>query len=838
MSRNRTITDFPRNEPGLVDKFIGTAYDIVKRVGDNIPEIQRLDGVLTEIEDIAQVIATDAANTAVASAMIPVRTELADAIAHVTGVSTHVDEVATSIQENMLVNATTSLLTARGTEFLNTPDRDTLVGFAGRGAYMLPTRVAYSTPMTNGLNIIPLSSLLGQTVNPRNSTRFKVMGWRNGTLINLAWSYVISSASLRVDSAVSGDILLALEQDVGIGDISQAPIVVNQDIDTLTAWLGSFRNFQTSLQNTTDPTQGVAVLGRTTLALRSLTDLQLASRNTTQLYNVRGFYSNVAIGGGLFYWDPTFAKSRHNGWRIIDPLIVWDGSPDTLSAYLNATGSAGNGCFVRLDSSVVSAENAGAIADWNGTTGTDATESIRALIKDTAVKRITGSGGSYWVGNFALNEQKFVIKRPVIFEWNWSTFVGRGEGSAMDSASSMFFFEDTIADIGWYNIVDLSYNYTIAGRGIQGVTIVSRTKSTRGHTIGPCHVASGQSVLTCAPMAVNNFRISGVRFRGAVTFGTIYYGVNLADNGDDVSGFLSGVSTLRSAYVYGVKDIYLNMAVEMSIASSGSLLISQQAGSRPTENINIKIHYGEINGPILIATDPSTGGAGTFRNITLDVLYDALGSNIPVSAPLIKMGCYDTNSELITETRTVSTDNIRLSIHGTGSTPVHPQPIIIYTPSPNHGRWYLNDGFSWEPFGLSPVNAAGVFNTPIFISGNRRFMCVSGDLTKPNTKVRIPTRHLVSRRANQELTIVLRIAARSGVGSASATRIEQRNILGYVDGDGKLTLTAQSSGTSLGFGTPDTTFTVAASTDFKFLEVSASAYTGGSASLVVSFDIP
>ena len=49
----RSITDFPRNEAGLVGEFIGTAYDTVKKVYDNLPEIQRLDGVLTEIETLA-----------------------------------------------------------------------------------------------------------------------------------------------------------------------------------------------------------------------------------------------------------------------------------------------------------------------------------------------------------------------------------------------------------------------------------------------------------------------------------------------------------------------------------------------------------------------------------------------------------------------------------------------------------------------------------------------------------------------------------------------------------------------------------------------------------------
>lgn len=53
MSNRRTITDFPRNEAGLVDEFIGTAYDTVKNVFDNLGEIQRLDDVLAEIPTLA-----------------------------------------------------------------------------------------------------------------------------------------------------------------------------------------------------------------------------------------------------------------------------------------------------------------------------------------------------------------------------------------------------------------------------------------------------------------------------------------------------------------------------------------------------------------------------------------------------------------------------------------------------------------------------------------------------------------------------------------------------------------------------------------------------------------
>lgn len=72
MSNRRSMTDFPRNEAGLVDEFIGTAYDTVKNVYDTLPEIQRLDDVLEEIPQLAE----NTVNAAVDSAMVPVIEEL------------------------------------------------------------------------------------------------------------------------------------------------------------------------------------------------------------------------------------------------------------------------------------------------------------------------------------------------------------------------------------------------------------------------------------------------------------------------------------------------------------------------------------------------------------------------------------------------------------------------------------------------------------------------------------------------------------------------------------------------------------------------------------------
>lgn len=88
----RPFTDFPRNEPGLVDNFIGTAYDTVKSVADNLPEIQRLDDVLDDIGTMAPTIA----QAEVDKAMVPAVATMDEKIAEA---GTKVDEAGAKVTE-------------------------------------------------------------------------------------------------------------------------------------------------------------------------------------------------------------------------------------------------------------------------------------------------------------------------------------------------------------------------------------------------------------------------------------------------------------------------------------------------------------------------------------------------------------------------------------------------------------------------------------------------------------------------------------------------------------------------------------------------------------------
>lgn len=73
MTIKRPMADFPRNEAGLVDNFLGTAYDVVKGVYDALPEIRELYEIKEEIPQLGI--------DAVEAAMVPARIEITERVA-------------------------------------------------------------------------------------------------------------------------------------------------------------------------------------------------------------------------------------------------------------------------------------------------------------------------------------------------------------------------------------------------------------------------------------------------------------------------------------------------------------------------------------------------------------------------------------------------------------------------------------------------------------------------------------------------------------------------------------------------------------------------------------
>lgn len=111
---------------------------------------------------------------------------------------------------------------------------------------------------------------------------------------------------------------------------------------------------RSDLADTSDVNKGSAQVGKATVALSSIFALLSAKQDTSLNYLVREYITNTGSIGGVFYWNPSLAKSGHDGRDVVSPTVPWDGLAGTLDAFLAGTGEtdpSGNGCFVRVEQS-------------------------------------------------------------------------------------------------------------------------------------------------------------------------------------------------------------------------------------------------------------------------------------------------------------------------------------------------------------------------------------------------------------------------------------------------------------------------------------------------------
>ena len=101
------------------------------------------------------------------------------------------------------------------------------------------------------------------------------------------------------------------------------------------------------------PSVEVAVLDRVIRAT-SIEEMLAVTVAESRQVSVQGYHSDSSYGGGIFYWDEDFNKTRHDGGTIIDPTRPYpsDWENQTQLANWFSTGS-GSGCWVRIYSDTV-----------------------------------------------------------------------------------------------------------------------------------------------------------------------------------------------------------------------------------------------------------------------------------------------------------------------------------------------------------------------------------------------------------------------------------------------------------------------------------------------------
>ena len=126
-----------------------------------------------------------------------------------------------------------------------------------------------------------------------------------------------------------------------------------------------FHSYQSSVSNTSNPSEGAALVGRGGEAVDSIKSLLACSviglRHVSVASYHDGWGSRPAgpLGGSIWAWDPMEPKANHNGFDKISPTVPWNGAYATMSDFQSGTGETqpgATGCWLRIqgDDDIVS----------------------------------------------------------------------------------------------------------------------------------------------------------------------------------------------------------------------------------------------------------------------------------------------------------------------------------------------------------------------------------------------------------------------------------------------------------------------------------------------------
>lgn len=281
-----------------------------------------------------------------------------------------------------------------------------------------------------------------------------------------------------------------------------------------------------------------------------------------------GYHPGTDIGGGLFYWDASRLRSDHNGGTVISPGVPWDGTKGTLADFLAGTGESnptGFGVFVRRDINTLSLAAFGVLADSSGVAGngTDNSAALTALGDYLSGKRqvtVTGlSGIVRFVAVTASSIFALTSSQGVRFECAGTTlFDDRTYDDATSENANLFLMTGCKSCAAEFRGITTYAPDFQKGAGLrvlvleQGCTDIEIDAEITGGLSGvEPRRASTDS---------RSFISSGIRGRLKCT--STHYPLNAKFSGDDTELDIEAIGCGRSFFVYGARNVNLNMTVE------------------------------------------------------------------------------------------------------------------------------------------------------------------------------------------------------------------------------------------------------------------------------------
>ncbi len=541
-------------------------------------------------------------------------------------------------------------------------------------------------------------------------------------------------------------------------------------------------------------------------SVETVADLKASDFIPGQTVTVQGNKSNKD-GGESDYLIKTSAQATTDG--------------DTVDEFEGHT--LDNTFVAVLQAAVPNVIQLGFVADGTkgAGTGTDNSAAYKAMVANQNLINIDGFPGVFFFGAMAANEvlaQR--ITTPIRINWRDAYLIVDSDNTVSSTSASFLKLFDVAGSMGHYTFEDIGWVVTDTGRGVQPVAIVNQLVSTEGYDIGPCHVVSGQSILTAGSLDPANFRARGITLIGSCTADDVFYGVNLADNGDEVAGSYRVLNVVRLIFIYGVRNVYLNGYADTGLASSGNVNISNTSSlSTETKDCVLNMGFREMNGPVLFNTNNNGGvggddGKGIIRNVEVNLKVTVNGSNLAIGGAVVSVRSFDSVGATMT-TATATMEGIKLSI----DTPVaFTNPIQEFTASDNFGLITYKASLI-APF-LSVIPSFLVTKGDGVIGAEK-----TGDTT--TTTVDIPIKYFNSTSLTR---YKLEIAAQEDTQlAAQKSVIATYDLIGFVSG-GTLTLlkTTELHKTIQGGATPVFTITAVAGVKGQSVRIAVSGFASNS----------
>lgn len=325
-----------------------------------------------------------------------------------------------------------------------------------------------------------------------------------------------------------------------------APYVTtgNWSVEGVNFKLVGDNSLRQDLAQTTDLTKGGTTIGRATVTVRSIVDL-LAHPQRTDLRVIPASYHPAGgDGGGPFLWNPTLARSSHNGGTVISPTVPWNGTPAAHAAFLLGTGEtapAALGCWVRPPEDSYSLPKFGAIADFvdYDTPAYDNRFALEASLKSVYSTTIPKAAKGYGVGK------------------NGSAFISMIPGRRLSG-------EAELQKMGPKGILSFSQCTDIQIKGLVFDGQILKDEANFGSIVGNARAAENYafavSFANCNNCGIRRATARGFAWDGFVAQGTVAVGGASATQSDNIDISFCTTTEIRGTMIWtkAIKNSKIN----------------------------------------------------------------------------------------------------------------------------------------------------------------------------------------------------------------------------------------------------------------------------------------